>query len=77
MKQTLLSERDSYTFDDKGKRASFVFLSKGDLTTSKGMIKRENKVCFWEAQQYDFIDQKHSNMSIMNIYTAAFFNVSF
>ena len=36
MKQTLLSERDLYTFGDKGKRASFVFLSKGDLTASKG-----------------------------------------
>ena len=33
MKQTLLSGQDSYAFSDKGKRASFVFSSKGDLTT--------------------------------------------
>ena len=35
MKQTLLSGRDSYAFSDKGKRVSLVFLSKGDLTTSR------------------------------------------
>jgi hypothetical protein len=41
------------------------------------MIKKGKQSLFWAAQQHDFIDQKHSNMSIMNIYTAAIFDFSF
>ena len=41
------------------------------------MIKKGQESLFWAAQQHDFIDQKHYNMSIMNIYTAAIFDFSF
>ena len=57
MKQTLLSERNSYTFGDKGKRASFIFLShreKGISFFKSERVKGKTEFWFRNTQQHYF-----------------------